>query len=143
MKRFAVNGSRAITSGSPMPITARPPGRSTRASSAQASSSSVVKYTVLMVISASTEPSSNGSSVREPQDRRGRPDRTSRLNRAAQHLVRDLDAMHDAIVADAVQQQLQSDSAAESDVRDGAPARHLRCVNRSRDRPCVSSVEEP
>jgi hypothetical protein len=38
-----VKGSRAITSGSPIPNTARPPGRSTRASSAQAASSSEMK----------------------------------------------------------------------------------------------------
>jgi hypothetical protein len=37
--------------------------------------------------------------------------------------------MHDAVVADAVQQKLQSDAAAETDIRGDRAARNLRGVN--------------
>ena len=40
--------------------------------------------------------------------------------------------MHDAVVADAVQQQLQSNTAAETDVRGERAARNLRGVNGGR-----------
>ena len=70
-----------MTSGSPMPTTARPPDRSTRASSTQAASRSVMKYTVLTVMSASTESSSSGSAVSEPDESRSRPARRSESNR--------------------------------------------------------------
>jgi hypothetical protein len=51
--------------------------------------------------------------------------------------------MHDAGVGDAIQQQLQSDAAAETDVRGDCAARDLRGVSGGGDRPLISPVEYP
>jgi hypothetical protein len=49
--------------------------------------------------------------------------------------------MYDAVIADAIQQELQSDATAEADVRDHAAALNLRCVNRGGDCLLVAPVE--
>ena len=48
---------------------------------------------------------------------------------AAQHVVGDLDAVYGAAIAYAVQQKLQSDRAAESDVCEDTAALNRRCVD--------------
>jgi hypothetical protein len=49
--------------------------------------------------------------------------------------------MHDAVVADAFQQQLQADSAAETDVRCDRTAPNLRGFNGGGDRPLISPIQ--
>jgi hypothetical protein len=144
VKPCDVKGSFAMTSGSPIPITARPPGRSTRASSAQATSSSRIE-----IHGVDGDERVDGTVVqRKFGERAGRKSQPARLDVAAesrpgapQHFVGDFDAMHAAVVADAIQQELQSHTAAETDVRGDRAARNLRGLHCGGDRPFISPVE--
>jgi hypothetical protein len=49
--------------------------------------------------------------------------------------------MHDAVIADAIQQELQSEAAAETDVRGDRTAGNLRGVNGGSDRSFVSPIQ--
>jgi hypothetical protein len=51
--------------------------------------------------------------------------------------------VHDAVVADPIQQELQSDTTAETDVRGNAASRSVRRFDGAGDGPLISPIESP